>query len=126
VCVTTSVLVIDDDATFRRLARRMLEAFGVPAVAEAETVAAAAAAARDLRPHTALVDVSLPDGSGVALAAELAALPWRPLVVLTSSDPEAVTEAVARSAGAVAFIAKQDLPGEQFRALVLTGQTQRE
>ena len=123
--MVTSVLVIDDDATFRELAVRMLEGIGLSVVGEADTVAAGAAAARRLRPQAALVDVALPDGSGVNLAGELAALPWGPRIVLTSSDPGAVTEAVARLAGAAAFIAKHDLPGSPLRAL-LTGRTQLE
>lgn len=116
----TTVLVIDDDATFRELAIQMLEGMGLSVVGEADTVEAAGAAARNLRPQAALLDIALPDGNGIALAAELAALPWAPRIVLTSNDPGAATQAVARSAGAVAFIAKQDLPDDRLRAL-LTG-----
>jgi CheY-like chemotaxis protein len=123
--VTTSVLVVDDDATFRRLAALMLERMGFSVVGEADTVEAAGVAARKLRPAAALVDVALPDGSGVALAVELAALPWGPRIVLTSSDPAAVTDAVAKTAGAAAFIAKHDLPAVRLRTL-LTGQAQPE
>jgi CheY-like chemotaxis protein len=123
--VPTSVLVIDDDVTFRALAVRLLEGMGLSVVGEADTVAAAAAAARNLRPQAALVDVALPDGSGITLAAELAALPWGPRIVLTSSHPGAVTDPVARAAGAAAFIAKHDLPGSRLREL-LTGRAQRE
>jgi CheY-like chemotaxis protein len=118
------VLVIDDDATFRDLAVRMLEGMGLSVVGEAGTVAAATAAARKLRPQAALVDVALPDGSGVALATELAALPWGPHIVLTSGDPEAMTEAGARSAGAAAFIAKYDLPDSGLGALLTGGARQ--
>jgi CheY-like chemotaxis protein len=119
------VLVIDDDATFRELAVSMLEGMGLSVVGEADTVAAGAAAANELRPQAALVDVALPDGSGVALASELAALPWRPRIVLTSVDAEAVTEVRARSAGAAAFIAKHDLPDSRLRSL-LVGRAEQE
>lgn len=123
--MTTSVLVIDDDAEFRELAVRMLENMGLAVVGEADTVRAAAAAARTLRPQAALVDVALPDGDGVTLAIELAALPWGPRIVLTSNDAGAVTQARARSSGATAFIAKADLPDSGLRAL-LTGRAQLE
>jgi CheY-like chemotaxis protein len=116
--MVTSVLVIDDDPTFRKLAVRMLEGMGLHVVGQAATVEAGTAAARALRPHAALVDVALPDGSGVALAVELVALPWRPRVVLTSSRPGAVTERVVQSSGAAAFIAKHDLPGDRLRVLL--------
>src|SRR5215216_1968921 len=105
-----SVLVIDDDGAFRDLAVRILEAAGLVVVAEAATCASGLAAAGDVRPDAALVDVRLPDGDGVDLAREIAALPWRPRVVLTSSDPDAATPARARSVGAVGFVAKSDLP----------------
>ena len=113
-----SVLVVDDDAVFRELAAEILAAQGLSVSGEADTLAAGAAVARRLRPDAALVDVTLPDGSGVELARDLAALPWGPRIVLTSSDSAAVTEDVARSAGAVAFIAKQELAGSPLRDLL--------
>jgi DNA-binding NarL/FixJ family response regulator len=123
--VPTSVLVIDDDPAFRALAVRMLAGMGFAVVGEADTVAAATTAATSLRPQSALVDVDLPDGDGVQLAGVLAALPWRPRIVITSSDPDATSTAGARSVGAAAFIAKDDLPGSALRAL-LTGHDAQE
>jgi DNA-binding NarL/FixJ family response regulator len=119
--VKTSVLVVDDDATFRGLAARMLERMGLSVVGEADTVESASAAARALRADAALVDVGLPDGSGIALAIELAELPWSPRIVLTSTDPDAVTEELLRSCGAAAFIPKEDLPGSALRVLLSAG-----
>jgi len=116
--VRTSVLVIDDDPTFRGLAVRMLEGMGLAVVGEADSAATASVAAGELRPQAALVDVGLPDGSGIALAAELSALPWRPRVVLTSVDSDAITDSAARSAGATGFIAKNDLPDGRLRVLL--------
>jgi CheY-like chemotaxis protein len=113
-----SVLVVDDDLDFRRLAARMLAALGLDVVAEAGTYASAVAAVAHLRPDAALVDVGLPDGDGIALARELSALPWRPRIVLTSSDPDAASPEVARSAGAAGFIAKDQLPGASLRAML--------
>jgi DNA-binding NarL/FixJ family response regulator len=105
-----SVLVVDDDPAFRDLAQRLLAAFGLVVAGEAATAAAAIAAAGSLRPGAVLVDVGLPDGNGVSLARELTALPWRPRVVLTSSDAEAATPADVRSSGAEAFVPKDQLP----------------
>jgi DNA-binding NarL/FixJ family response regulator len=118
--MATTVLVIDDDPAFRALAVRMLVGMGLAVVGEAGTVEAATRAANTLRPQSALVDVGLPDGDGVTLAGMLASLPWRPRIVLTSSDPDATTPADARSVGAASFIAKDDLPESGLRAL-LTG-----
>jgi CheY-like chemotaxis protein len=116
----TSVLLVDDDDAFRGLASRMLAGMGLTVVAEAATVAEAVAAAEALRPDAALVDIGLPDGDGLALARRLTALPWRPRVLLTSSDRDAATPEHARDAGAVGFLAKDELPNGTLRAL-LTG-----
>jgi DNA-binding NarL/FixJ family response regulator len=113
-----SVLVVDDDPCFRGLARPILAACGLVVVGEAGTVATAMVAAMELRPAAALVDVGLPDGNGIALAGELSALPWRPRVVLTSIDPDAVTADDVRSSGAGAFIAKDELPDAPLAELL--------
>jgi CheY-like chemotaxis protein len=116
----TSVLVVDDDVGFRQLAARLLTGLGLSVVAEAGTCAAALVAGHEMRPEAALVDVGLPDGDGVALAAVLAALPWSPRVLLTSSDADAVDGDAARRAGAVGFVAKDRLPTEPVGRM-LTG-----
>jgi DNA-binding NarL/FixJ family response regulator len=113
-----SVLVVDDDALFRGLARRMLIAVGLCVVGEAGTVAAAIAAANALRPDAALVDVGLPDGDGITLAGELSALPWSPRIVLTSTDPHAASAEDVRRVGAQAFIAKEELPWAPLRSVL--------
>jgi DNA-binding NarL/FixJ family response regulator len=104
------VLLVDDDAGFRALARRILEALDLVVVAEAATVSAAMSAARALEPDAALVDVDLPDGDGVALARALSLLPFSPRIVLTSTDPDAASADDVRRSGAGAFVPKVDLP----------------
>jgi DNA-binding NarL/FixJ family response regulator len=106
-----SVLLVDDDPEFRKLARRLLVGAGLAVVGEADTVAAALAAAAALEPTAVLVDIELPDGDGVTLARQLATLPWRPRMVLTSIDRDIITTEDAQNAGARAFIPKADLPG---------------
>jgi CheY-like chemotaxis protein len=59
-----SVLVVDDDLEFRRLAGRLLAASGLAVVGEAGSVSAAVSAASRLRPSAVLVDVQLPTGTG--------------------------------------------------------------
>jgi DNA-binding NarL/FixJ family response regulator len=108
--MTRSVLVVDDDPQFRGLAARLLAASGLTVVGEADSVAAALAAAARLEPSAVLVDVELPDGDGVALARELAALPWQPRIVLTSIDGDITTTEDAQRAGARTFVKKTDLP----------------
>jgi DNA-binding NarL/FixJ family response regulator len=119
--MSATILVVDDDPVFRSLARRTLLAEGLNVVGEADSVAAAMAAAHELRPAAVLVDIGLPDGDGVALARALTALPWRPRVVLTSSDPEAASEDDVRASGAGAFVPKDELPNAPLAVLLATG-----
>jgi two-component system nitrate/nitrite response regulator NarL len=114
------VLVIDDDDAFRGLACRLILAIELSVAGEAATFADGVAAADDLRPDAALIDVGLPDGDGLELARRIAALPWRPRVVLTSSDADATTAEAARRLGATGFLPKSELANSSLRAL-LTG-----
>jgi DNA-binding NarL/FixJ family response regulator len=113
-----SVLVVDDDPAFRGLAGRLLTAAGLTVVGETSNVAEAMIAARELRPDAALVDVDLPDGNGIALARELTALPWRPRVVLTSVDADAVSAEDVDRSGAEAFVHKAELGDGTLRRLL--------
>jgi CheY-like chemotaxis protein len=117
-CVNGSVLVVDDDPEFRQLAGRLLAASGLTVVGEADSVAAARAAAARLEPSAILLDVELPDGDGVMLARELSVLPWRPRIVLTSIDGEITTCEEAERAGASAFLNKADLLGAPLARLL--------
>jgi DNA-binding NarL/FixJ family response regulator len=116
--VAGSVLVVDDDAVFRRLAERLLAAFGLSVAGEADTAEAALSAATALRPDSMLVDVGLPDRDGVSLAGDLVLLPWRPRVVLTSSDPDAASPGDVRRIGVEAFVPKADLPNAALHRLL--------
>ncbi|HEX3362779.1 MAG TPA: response regulator [Solirubrobacterales bacterium] len=114
-----SILVVDDDAAFRKLAGRFLADLGLSVTAEADTAAAAIAIAMETRPDAALVDVDLPDGNGIDLAGTLAALPWAPRVVLTSVDPDAAAPEEVRRSGAHAFLSKDKLAnGTLLRLLI--------
>jgi DNA-binding NarL/FixJ family response regulator len=116
--VAGSVLLIDDDPAFRRLARQTLSGSGLTVVGEAATAAEGSSAARNLKPEIMLVDVGLPDGDGITLARELSALPWGPRVVLTSVDPDAASPEEVRKSGASGFVPKQDLPGSGLDMLM--------
>lgn len=115
--VSVSVLLIDDDPVFRRLARRTLAHTAMIVVGEAGTAEAGASAARDLKPDVMLVDVGLPDGDGIALAHELSALPWGPRIVLTSVEPDAASPDDVKRSGAAGFIPKDELPGRGIQLM---------
>jgi DNA-binding NarL/FixJ family response regulator len=66
-----TVLVVDDSAAFRASAQVLLKARGYEVVGMAGDVATGLAKARELQPDCVLMDVNLPDGDGVAAAAQL-------------------------------------------------------
>jgi DNA-binding NarL/FixJ family response regulator len=110
------ILLVDDDAAFRRSAARLLADHGYDVVGEASTVAEARAAVARLRPAGLLLDVNLPDGNGVTFAAELTRGPEPPRVLLTSTDSAAVTQRLLARSGAVGFVAKADLMASDLLA----------
>lgn len=79
------VLIVDDHPSFRRLASQLVVAAGYAVVGEAADAAAALDEAARLRPDVVLLDVVLPDRSGLAVARELVSSSDRPRVVLISS-----------------------------------------
>jgi DNA-binding NarL/FixJ family response regulator len=113
-----SVLIVDDHASFRRAARRLLTAEGYEVVGEAGDAASALAAASTLRPELVLLDIQLPDGDGFGVAAELAAGPAPPAVILISSRQAADYGDRLRNAAVLGFLAKNELSGPALRALL--------
>jgi len=113
-----SVLVVDDDSSFRQLAIGLLRSWGHDVVGEAGSVAEAVERATELRPDTVLIDIGLPDGDGFQLTARMRQMSWQPRVLLISSDSSAATNAEARQAGAVGFIPKTEMPESQFRRML--------
>jgi CheY-like chemotaxis protein len=111
--VRVSVLIVDDHASFRRLARRLFEGAGYSVVGEAADGASTLAAVAELRPDVVLLDVLLPDASGFAVADRIATEPEHPVVLLTSS--RSAMDYGAALAGR-RFLAKADLTPERIEA----------
>ena len=104
-----TILIVDDDAPFRRMAAELLAARGFQVVAEAGDAEQALAEYARTKPDAALVDVNLPGGDGFALSRALAAFASHPRVLLTSTDPTAAGPDAITAAGAVGFVAKTEL-----------------
>jgi CheY-like chemotaxis protein len=118
--MVSTVLLVDDDPTFVTLAARVFDKLGIEVVATAPDAATAVTAAEATRPEAALVDVGLPDRDGIDLAYELAALPWGPRVVLTSTDRDADRAIEARDgARKLPFVPKEELANRRLRMLFM-------
>jgi DNA-binding NarL/FixJ family response regulator len=111
-----TVLLVDDDATFRQRIRTALTERGYDIVGEAATVAEARIAVAELSPEALLLDVNLPDGNGIRFAQELSAAASAPRIVLTSNDPGAAPAVLVRRSGASGFLSKAELIAADLRA----------
>ena len=111
------ILIVDDHASFRAIARRLLVEAGLDVVGEAEDGASAIAAARELRPDCVLLDVQLPDLDGFEVAAALAAGEDRPAVVLTSTRDARDFAPLLRQSPVRGFLAKESFSPDAFLRL---------
>lgn len=102
------VYIVDDHELMREGLRTVLEAApGVEVVGESGTAAEAIRRIPALRPQVALLDVRLPDGSGVEVCrAVRASDPSIRALMLTSFD-DAEARSAAMLAGASGFVLKQ-------------------
>ena len=113
-----NVVVVDDHAGFRNLARKLLEQVGYRVVGEAATAAAAVQAVRRLKPDVVLLDIQLPDRDGLSVASELTSGPAAPTVLLVSARDASDFGPRLDSCGAIGFIAKADLTVESLSSLL--------
>jgi DNA-binding NarL/FixJ family response regulator len=105
--MTVRVLVVDDHPAFRRAltsALKMVDGFEV--AGEASGGVAACEEAGSLEPDVVLMDLSMPDLSGIDAMKQIhERQPQLPVVILTAhADPGVEKE--AREAGASGFLAK--------------------
>jgi DNA-binding NarL/FixJ family response regulator len=106
--MTTRVLICDDHEVVREGLRGLIgRQAGMSVVGEAGTVAEAIAAATTSKPDVVIMDVRLPDGSGVeACRAIREAHPDARVIMLTSyADDEALFASIL--AGAAGYLLKQ-------------------
>ena len=115
---TRSVLLVDDDETFRERLARALRQRGFAVVGAADA-AAALAAAREATPDFAVVDMRMPGASGLDVIDALASMcPETKIVVLTGYGSIAsAVEALRR--GAHHYLSKPIDADELVSALML-------
>ncbi len=119
---TLRLLIVDDHEVVRQGLVALLDRRdGFQVVAEAGTVAEAVAEARKHEPDVVVMDVRLPDGSGIEACREIRAeLPGTRVVMLTSyPDEEAVLSAIV--AGAAGYLLKQIRARDLVSALEAVG-----
>ena len=112
------VLIVDDHAPFRSIARQVLTADGFLIVGEAADGAEAIRACGELRPDLVLLDAQLPDIDGFAVTTVLTTRIHPPAVVLVSSRSRTDYGSRIEDCRARGYIAKAELSGDAVRRLL--------
>lgn len=118
------LLLVEDEEFNRDLVRAVLSRAPDPAIAaasltEAPTLADARAALATAEFDIVLLDVQLPDGTGLELAAELATVPEekRPAIVILTAGVLPEQRAAALAAGCSTFLEKPYSPSKLVEVL---------
>jgi two-component system nitrate/nitrite response regulator NarL len=116
--MATRVLIVDDHAGFRSIARRLLQTGGYDVVGEAHDGSSALAAARALQPDLVLLDIQLPDVDGCQVARWLTAQHDSPAVILVSSREASDYGPRLQACGARGFLSKAELTHTSLAAVL--------
>ncbi len=110
--VGPSVIVVEDHHLFREGVSDLLREHGIDVVAAAATAADAIGLAAETKPEVALMDLNLPDSTGIDATMRLRIVsPLTRVLVLTVSASEAdITSAL--QAGACGYLLKESPPEE--------------
>jgi DNA-binding NarL/FixJ family response regulator len=103
------VLIVDDQPSFRGMARRVLQWRGYVVAGEAGCADSAIAATERLAPDAVLLDVCLGEDSGFDVACTLTQARPELAVLLVSSIDYRQCEPLLRECGARGFVLKCDL-----------------
>lgn len=112
--MTYTVVIADDDADIRALVAISVAKAGLEIVANVEDGAAALAAIHKFAPDLAILDVSMPEMTGLQVVSAIRADPsvGDVRVVLLTASVDEHTRAVGAEVGADHFIAKPFSPRE--------------
>ncbi|MGH2732758.1 MAG: response regulator, partial [Actinomycetota bacterium] len=120
------VMLVDDHEVVRRGLRSLLEpAADILICGETGGVSEAVEAVQSMDPDVVIMDVGLPDGSGIDAARQIRVrLPSTRVVIFTSfADPEALFASIL--AGASGFLLKQIEGGSLVSAIRMVAQGRR-
>lgn len=108
----TRVVLIEDHAQLRTMYERFLDDSGIEVVASCATARDGIDAAERLLPDVVLVDLSLPDMTGLEAVGHVRSCAPSARVIVVSGADAGVAAQQAAAAGAVAYVDKIDVARE--------------
>ncbi len=114
-----SVLLVDDQDTFRDIVRNQLsndQTFTI--IGEANDGTSAIEQSDKLSPSVIVMDIQMPDMSGIEAARHILDMNPGVRIVLTSMGNDAEYEPLAREIGACGFLPKRELSASSVHALI--------
>ena len=116
------LVLVDDDGPARALLSEALSEEGISVVGQAGTGEDGVELARDLRPEVVLMDLRLPDGSGIEATRRIKeGVPYVQVLLLTAYDGELPSRS-AQAVGAYAYLLK-GCPVSLIRDMVTSAAT---
>ena len=114
-----SVLLVDDQQVFRNIVRNTLSSDSVfEIVGEAVDGTNAIELTEQLQPEVIVMDIQMPDMSGIEAARKILTDMPGVRIVLTSMGEDSEYEPLAREIGACGFVSKRELSASAVRALI--------
>jgi DNA-binding LytR/AlgR family response regulator len=110
-----TALIVDDEPLARSHVRRALEAQGVSVLGEAQDGAQALQLAEELRPELLLLDIQMPELTGLQVASALQSLDSPPLIVFLTAFSEHAVAAFEQ--GALDYLVKPVAPDRLAKML---------
>src|SRR6476469_5841464 len=105
------ILIAEDDDNARHLLVELLNSMGHVVVAEVTGGRDAIEAAQDVVPDVVLLDVHMPDGSGIEAAEQITAhVPGVAVVLFSGDESLSLTEREVAATAAIAFLPKPTPP----------------
>lgn len=116
---TIRVLVVEDDPLIRRCIKQTLTGDGIMIVGEAETAQMAVTLSTNLNPDVILMDIGLPDGNGIDVAAKIYSDQETALILMYTSfdDEDHVKQSLAAGASGYCIKKHQQLLNLAIRSV---------
>ena len=113
-----SVLVVDDQAPFRSAARAVLRRLdGFEFTGEASSGPEAIELVAKLRPALVLMDINMPEMSGIEATRRIVSAYPEVVVILCSTHDATDLPSEAATSGAIAYVRKERLSADMLRQL---------